>query len=113
MRSFFFFFIGLVVSINPSQANEVLISVPTDSSAKYYLLEKSEANGRVTAVTKRIGSSGTTYSKRLVDCSKKTFMYLGDGSTLEEMRNSKPDKKMSALVPGSISGYVASAACKK
>jgi hypothetical protein len=112
MKFIYYALIGFVASIGQVSAKEVLISVPTDASAKYYILEKSEANGRVTVVTKRVGSSGTSYSKRLIDCNGKAFMYLGDGSTLEEMKKSKPDTKMSALVPGSISGFVAGAACK-
>jgi hypothetical protein len=106
-------FIGLIASAGQVSAKEVLLSVPTDASAQYYILEKSEANGRVTIVTKRVGSSGTSYSKRLVDCGNKTFMYVGTGDSLEEMKKSKPDTKMSVLVPGSISSFVAGAACKK
>jgi hypothetical protein len=113
MKFIYYSLISFVASIGQVSAKEVLISVPTDASAQYYILEKSEANGRVTVVTKRIGSSGTSYSKRLVDCSNKTFMYIGEGGSLEEMKKSKPDTKMSALVPGSISSFVAGAACKK
>jgi hypothetical protein len=113
MRNIFLFFISLVVTLGQAIASETLISVPTDSKAKYFLLEKSEANGKVTIVTKRIGSLGTSYSKRLVDCNNKTFMYLGEGDSLEEMKKSKPDTKMSPLTPGSISTYVANSACKK
>jgi hypothetical protein len=40
-------------------------------------------------------------------------MYVGTGDSLEEMKKSKPDTKMSVLVPGSISSFVAGAACKK
>lgn len=112
MRNIFLFFISLVVTLGQAIAGETPISVPTDSKAKYFLLEKSEANGKVTIVTKRIGSLGTSYSKRLVDCNNKTFMYLGEGDSLEEMKKSKPDTKMSPLAPGSISTYVANAACK-
>lgn len=113
MRNIFLFFIGLTAAIGQVIASEIPISVPTDSKAKYFLLEKSEADGKVTIVTKRIGSLGTSYSKRLVDCNNKTFMYLGEGDSLEEMKKSKPDAKMSPLSPGSISTYVANAACKK
>jgi hypothetical protein len=113
MRYIYFCFLSLLGFASQAIANETPISVPTDSKAKYFLLEKSESDGKVTIVTKRIGSLGTSYSKRLVDCNKKTFMYLGEGDSLEEMKKSKPDVKMSALTPGSISTYVANAACKK
>ena len=113
MKSIYPWLTVSLLFIGPADANEAVISVPTDSKAKYYLLEKSEANGRVTIVTKRIGSLGTSYSKRLVDCNNKTFMYLGEGDSVEEMKSSKPDVKMTPLTPGSISTYVANAACKK
>ncbi|MFA0999199.1 MULTISPECIES: hypothetical protein [Pseudomonas syringae group] len=62
--------------------------------------------------TKRVGPSGTGYSQRLVNCSAGTFKYLGDGETLTEMKASKHGGSMAPLTQGSISYYVAEAACE-
>jgi hypothetical protein len=86
------------------------ISVSSDPSAEYLLVELSGPKNARVIVSKRIGSSGTSYAKRLVDCSSMTFKYLGEGSTLEALRSSRPDDRMGDLVDGSISYFVAVAA---
>lgn len=88
-----------------------LISVPTDASARYYLLKRSGTSTRPILVTKRVGSSGTSYSRREFDCAAHTFRYLGDGDSIEEMNASTPDAEMSPLVDGSISDYIGRVAC--
>jgi hypothetical protein len=93
-------------------AAEVRLSVPSDAKATYFILERGGSADKPTLVTKRVGPSGTSYSKRLFDCSARTWKYLGDGETLEEMRNSKPDAAMTGLVTGSIADYMWKAACR-
>jgi hypothetical protein len=89
------------------------VFVPTDPSAKYTVLDITrQPNGLVEITTQRDGKSGTSYSKRLVDCANATFKYLGDGDTVEAMRSSKPDPYMAELVAGSISAYVSEYACQ-
>ncbi len=94
-----------------SLAQEKAISVPSDTKATYVMLEIGGKWPERTIVTKRMGSSGTSYSKRLYDCSNATFKYLGTGETMAEMANSKPDSKMSPIVSGSIADYVGRQAC--
>lgn len=89
-----------------------LIPVPSDKGANYWLVSKASSGGLHQIVTRRNGSSGTTYSNRAYDCLRKQVMYLGDGSTLDEMRRSAPDSIMSPIVPGSIAHYVGLAACE-
>lgn len=92
---------------------EQVISVPTDPSAMYTVLDITRRpDSLVEITTRRDGTSGTSYAKRLVDCASATFKYLGDGDTLEMMRNSKPDPNMAELVPGSVSTYVSEYACR-
>jgi hypothetical protein len=92
---------------------EQVILVPTDPSTKYIVLDITrQPNGLVEITTQRDGKSGTTYSKRLVDCANATFKYLGEGDTVEAMRNSKPDPNMAELVSGSISMYASEYACQ-
>lgn len=65
-----------------------------------------------TLTTKRVGSSGTNYSKRLFDCKAGLTKYLGTGDTIDEMNKSMPDPQMSELVQGSIAFYQWKYACK-
>ncbi|MGB4106633.1 MAG: hypothetical protein WBK55_02425 [Alphaproteobacteria bacterium] len=113
MRRFLFLgaFAGFLIS-QDAYAESIL--VPSDSKASYEALSvKKLDNNQVKIVTKRIGSSGESYSKRLVDCNSMTFKYLGDGDTLDEMEASKPSPNMSELVSGSISDVVSRYACSK
>lgn len=85
-------------------------------SAKYFIIEKSmkvdnNKNFR-TIITKRVGSSGIYYTKRLYDCKKNTFKTLGEGDTLEKMKNSKGSDKMASLVAGSIAYEFGLELCK-
>ena len=100
------------VLVTPVIAAEVAIKVPSDPKAKYYALEKSGTGAERVILTKRVGPSGTSFSKRRYNCANGTFKYLGDADTLEGLATSKPDPKMSELVEGSISYYVGVEACK-
>ena len=98
--------------ITPVIAAEVAIKVPSDPKAKYYALEKSGKGAERVILTKRVGPSGTSYSKRLYNCANNTFKYLADADTLDGLVKSKPEPRMSELVEGSISYYVGREACK-
>lgn len=88
------------------------ISVPSDSSAQYYVLDRGGSGSLRTITTKRVGPSGTSYSKRLYNCSQSTVKYLGTGDTLTEMNSSSPAGNMGNIVSGSIAYYVGLEACK-
>ena len=105
---FFSFFISL-----PVLADEVPLNVPSDSSAQYFVLEKG-GNSYVarTITTRRVGTSGTSYSKRLYNCEEKTVKYLGTGDSVPAMNASFADKKMSPISEKSIAYYVGLEACK-
>lgn len=85
-------------------------------SAEYFILEKNmkvDNNKNLrTIITKRVGSSGIYYTKRLYDCKKSTFKSLGEGDTLEKMKTSKGSEKMVPLVAGSIAHEFGLELCK-
>ena len=103
--------LSLIVSAS-SFAAERPISVPSDSKAHFFVLEKDGKGAERTIVTKRVGPSGTSYSKRFYNCKKNTVKYLGDGDSLAEMASSKADPSMGPIVQGSIAYYVGLEACK-
>jgi hypothetical protein len=104
--------LALAVIAPATFAAEKSMSVPTDAKAKYTILEIGGKWPNRTIVTKRVGSSGTSYSKRLYNCSNKTVKYLGTGDSPAEMAQSKPDPNMAPIVPQSIADYVGRQACK-
>ncbi|BDO08206.1 hypothetical protein ACSZOL_22835 [Aeromonas hydrophila] len=93
-------------------AMEKPLKVPSDSMAQFFVLEKGGEGAERTIVTKRTGSSGTSYSKRLYNCTDSTVKYLGSGDSLAEMESSGADQDMAPIVQGSIAYYVGVEACK-
>jgi hypothetical protein len=87
------------------------ISVPSDPNSRYFALERGGTATMPTITTRRVGPSGTSYSRREYDCRAQTFRYLGEGDSREEMEASQPQRDMTPLVSGSISYYVGRAAC--
>jgi hypothetical protein len=90
------------------------VSVPTDSGATYKIVVQDLGYGRsaLVVISQRIGSSGTSFAIREVNCDAGTFRYMGEGDTLEQAMNSVDDTAtMSPLVDGSISDYIVRAAC--
>ncbi|MGP2486914.1 hypothetical protein ACTUTK_06970 [Pantoea ananatis] len=88
------------------------ISIPTDTRARYTILDKVKKGSSATITTKREGPSGVSFSKRLYNCSAWTVKYLGDGETIEQMKSSKPDQNMSTIVENSIADYLGKQACR-
>ena len=90
------------------------LSVPTDPNARYVVLavEKAPNKEEVYITTQRDGKSGTSYAKRLVNCTQQTFRYVGDADTLTELKSQNLKGKMGELVEGSISWYASQYACK-
>jgi hypothetical protein len=88
------------------------LSVPSDPHAQIYVLEKGEQGNERTIVTKRVGSSGTSFSKRLYNCKDNTVKYLGSGDSVEAMARSRADAAMGSVQEGSIAYYVGLQACQ-
>lgn len=86
---------------------------PADPNATYTLLSvKQGKNGRIIAMTRRAGSSGTSYSNREIDCGAQLARYIGEGDTREEAEKpaSNPGD-MAHLVEGSSTHAAVQAAC--
>jgi len=87
------------------KSDEYQLSIPTDPGAKYYVLRKEGTSYKPILITKRIGLSGTSYAKRMFDCQSQTTKYLGFGSSIAEMNNSRADPRMGEILPKSIAWY--------
>lgn len=90
-----------------------LLSIPSDARAEYRVLSVERVQGgHIEIVTRRSGSSGVTFSKRLVDCRRQRFRYLADSETFEGLASGVPSPDWSDLVTGSISWHVVQRACR-
>lgn len=89
-----------------------LLAVPSDPKAQYFVFERGGTLTRPTIVTKRVGPSGTSFSRREFDCSARTVRYLGTGDSISEMNAGSPAPAMAPVVAGAIADYVGRAACK-
>ena len=87
------------------------VSIPSDAAAQYFILERGGTPAMPTLLTRRVGPSGTSYSKRVFDCAARTVKYLGNGDTLAELATSAPDPDMGPLVEGSIADVLSQKAC--
>lgn len=79
------------------------VVVPSDPKATYFVLERAGDKRRPILTTKRVGPSGTGYTRSLFDCEKHEARYLAaDVERLEDVPRAKPDERMWPLVDGSI-----------
>lgn len=91
-----------------------LLPIKSDPNATYWVLDKSKKNGMHSIVTKRIGSAGIGYSKRLIDCSTRKTKYLStvDGDkglfyVIERINDHKhQEPKMYSVHDGTIASEV-------
>ena len=92
---------------------ETVVQVPSDASAIYRLVSLKRLQGnRAVITTQRDGPSGTSYSRRLVNCADGTSRYTGDGRTLSEMQAS-PSPGMKKWEAGPISREISKFACAR
>jgi hypothetical protein len=87
----------------------------SDPNARFEILSnKSLPNRNIEVVTKRIGPSGISFSRREISCSNYSYRYLGEGDTLDEALKNGPNiGEMSALTGTSASSDVANEACER
>ncbi|NOI89384.1 hypothetical protein F0235_02875 [Vibrio splendidus] len=96
-----------------------LLPIKSDPNATYWVLDKNKKNSMHTIVTKRIGSTGIGYSKRLIDCSTRTIKYLStiDGGkglfyVIEHIDDHKhQEPKMYSAYSGTIASEVIAHVC--
>jgi hypothetical protein len=102
-----------VVAADGAMAQQ--ISIPSDRTANYTAMQITrKANDLVEIATRRIGTSGTTFALREVNCRTTQARYLGEGDTLEEaMRRKNSDSSLKPLLEGSISWEVSRYACQQ
>lgn len=89
------------------------LPVPSDQRASYFVMDKVVVHGASRIiVTRRVGPSGETWSRRTFNCADYTVKYLGSGSSRAEMDAGKPDPNMANVLPGTIADDVGRAACR-
>lgn len=92
-------------------------SVPSDPNAQFYLLAQTSEGSHAFITTKRVGTSGTTYSVREYDCAAYRVRYLGTADTRAAALSQATDPakwgRFADVVPGAIADYVGQKACRR
>jgi hypothetical protein len=91
----------------------VSFNVTADPGVEYVVFDvQKRPDGLIEVLSRRRGSSGTSYARRLVDCQNWKFMYLAEGDTVAELSVLHPDARMAELTAGSSSTAVSYNGCK-
>lgn len=100
-------------STPPANEGGTPYDVPADPNASYSLLSVKQGDGgKIIAMTRRTGSSGTSYSNREIDCGAQLARYIGEGDTREEAEKPSPNPgEMAGLVEGSSTHTAVQVAC--
>lgn len=104
------FLIGLF-ALSAAHAAEEPIKL--DSEARYFVVEKGGTAAKPTLVLKRVGSSGTSYTKRAFDCEARTAVLVASGKTLETMDKPKPEAEMRPLTKDSVTEQLWRHVCRR
>lgn len=88
------------ILISSSYGKEIEIPRTTFDKGKYYLLEKRQKNGILITVHKRIGPSGTGYTKCEINCKAKKIREIGYSEVSEKDIPNNPTN-WSQIVEGS------------
>ena len=100
------------IAASTTHAAATAVDVPSDPKANYAIVIKNISDFKA-IISRRQGPSGTSWAVREVNCTNKSFRYIGEGDTLNEaMANLHTRDDMSPVIPGSISYYIVNAACK-
>lgn len=98
------------------------LPVPSDTKAKYSVIQNKRSGDMAVIQTFRKGPSGTSFATRLFNCRKGTYKYLvevdGEENINEFMQKNNEamdqlnETGMSAVSEGSITYYVFKYACR-
>ncbi|MCY1402383.1 hypothetical protein D3C76_446160 [compost metagenome] len=99
----------------PLHATSALAEAPRFSSqqddAMYSIVAMTNDSSGRTVITKRVGISGTSYAKRVLNCNEQTVRLLGQGKTLQDLFTAEPDAESIPIFTGSLAESIARVAC--
>lgn len=98
----------------PASESEEPIPVTSDPASYSLLRARTLPSGNLEVLTRRDGKSGTSYSRREIDCAAGTFRYVGEGDTREQAEEDGPNPgDMGPLMEPSISSETAIYVCAR
>lgn len=110
---FGFLLIALLLYVDTAAAAEVVF-VPSDARATHTVLSMTRLNnGLVRVLNRRDGLSGTTFTRREVNCRLNQVRNLGSAETMAELARARPDQRFAPLVSGSIADVISRHACAR
>ena len=92
-------------------ANATLLEASFDPDARYSIVSMTGDAAERTAITQRVGLSGTSYSARQIDCTNRTVRFLGSGTSLEDLKSAVADKESTPIFKGSLARAISEEAC--
>lgn len=103
----------LTASTPPSRKVGIPYGVPADPNAAYSLVGvRSADDGNIIAMTRRIGPSGVSFSRREIDCRRQRARYIGEGDTYREAERAAANPgEMASSIEGSSTHAAVQVAC--
>lgn len=105
-------FLACILPLTPATAESLQISSGIDDTATYSIVDMTENDSGATVIAKRVGISGESYTKRVLNCADRTVLFLGSGNTIEDLETAKPDREATPIFRGSLAASIAEVACK-
>ena len=97
----------------PPAVAGTIIPVLADPTATYEDIGRRDmGSGIFEITTKRVGTLGTSYARREVNCRYWTFRYTGSADTPEELAAQYINSPFAPLEAGSVSSYIALNVCR-
>jgi len=83
-------------------AEEETLDVPSDPTAKYFILEYRGGAGWTGLLIRKVVGTEVSYFQRDFDCQQHTVNYYGSGDSLQAVRNSKSGPFRMRIAEGSV-----------
>ncbi|QBF26068.1 hypothetical protein EXN22_10300 [Pseudomonas tructae] len=99
------------LALSCSTVSASLIEASQDPDALYSIVSMSGDSSDRTVITQRVGISGTSYSARQFDCTKRTVRFLGSGISLDDLKSAVADKDATPIFKGSLARAISQEAC--
>ncbi|MEO7386990.1 MAG: hypothetical protein ABIX37_08655 [Gammaproteobacteria bacterium] len=84
----------------PAAADEAPLAVPSDPTAKYFLLQREDDPSKPRLMVRRVGPGSVHYFQNSYDCRNRSVSHSGAGDSLQAMQRSRLDYKSTPTIRG-------------
>lgn len=104
---------GSCLALCCATSSATVLQASFDPDARYSIVSMSGDATQRTVITQRIGISGTSYSARQYDCTARTVLFLGSGTSLEDLQHAQADSAPTPIFKGSLARAISQEACNE